>query len=84
MTTACVLLICCVLPGAVPLEAGTARASITPLEADIPTQLGGYGAREGGGGDQRDGGGHGQCAAGETVSRLQGRAHEILSLFNHP
>lgn len=47
MTTACVLLICCVLPGAVPLEAGTARASITPLEADIPTQLGGYGAREG-------------------------------------
>lgn len=27
--------------------AGTARASITPLEAGIPTQLGGYGARNG-------------------------------------
>ncbi len=29
------------------LMAGTARASITPLEADIPTQLGGYGERNG-------------------------------------
>jgi neutral ceramidase len=29
------------------LLAGTARASITPLEAGIPTQLGGYGARMG-------------------------------------
>lgn len=29
------------------LRAGVARASITPLEADIPTQLGGYGEREG-------------------------------------
>lgn len=40
----------CVLPAAsVSAEflAGTARASITPLEAGIPTQLGGYGARNG-------------------------------------
>lgn len=29
------------------LQAGVARASITPLEAKIPTPLGGYGAREG-------------------------------------
>jgi len=31
----------------VPFEAGVARVSITPLEENIPTQLGGYGAREG-------------------------------------
>lgn len=29
------------------LRAGVGKASITPTEADIPTQLGGYGAREG-------------------------------------
>jgi len=29
------------------LKAGVARISITPLEENIPTQLGGYGAREG-------------------------------------
>lgn len=47
MQTCFALLFCCALPGALPFEAGTARVSITPLEADIPTQLGGYGAREG-------------------------------------
>ena len=33
--------------GAAPLKAGVARASINPMEAKIPTPLGGYGAREG-------------------------------------
>ena len=32
---------------AAPLKAGVARVSINPLEDKIPTQLGGYGAREG-------------------------------------
>lgn len=32
---------------AVPLQAGTARVSINPMEAKLPTQLGGYGARAG-------------------------------------
>ena len=32
---------------AAELLAGAARASITPIEENIPTQLGGYGAREG-------------------------------------
>jgi hypothetical protein len=32
---------------AAPLKAGVARVSINPLEEKIPTQLGGYGAREG-------------------------------------
>ncbi len=41
------LVVFCCLPAAAQLQAGTGRASITPLEADIPTQLGGYGAREG-------------------------------------
>ena len=35
------------LDAAAELLAGTARASITPLEEGIPTQLGGYGARNG-------------------------------------
>ena len=44
----CLLLsLCCALSAAAPFQAGVARVSITPLEADIPTQLGGYGAREG-------------------------------------
>lgn len=47
MYTCFTLFFCCALPGAVPLQAGVARASITPLEENIPTQLGGYGAREG-------------------------------------
>jgi hypothetical protein len=42
---------CCLLAsaqaGAAPLKAGVARASINPMEAKIPTPLGGYGAREG-------------------------------------
>lgn len=37
----------CAFPAAAQLRAGMARASITPLEANIETQLGGYGAREG-------------------------------------
>lgn len=40
----------CILPAAgvrAEFMAGTARASITPLEVGIPTQLGGYGARNG-------------------------------------
>ena len=32
---------------AAPLRAGVARVSINPMEEKIPTQLGGYGAREG-------------------------------------
>ena len=32
---------------AAPLKAGVARVSINPLEDKIPTQLGGYGARDG-------------------------------------
>src|ERR1039457_1524115 len=42
---------CCLLAsahaGAAPLKAGVAWASINPMEAKIPTPLGGYGAREG-------------------------------------
>src|SRR6185436_19110767 len=30
-----------------PLKAGVARVSINPMEEKLPTQLGGYGAREG-------------------------------------
>lgn len=47
MCTSLLLLLCCTLSAAAPFQAGTARASITPLEENIPTQLGGYGAREG-------------------------------------
>jgi Neutral/alkaline non-lysosomal ceramidase, N-terminal len=32
---------------AIPLKVGVARVSINPMEAKIPTQLGGYGARDG-------------------------------------
>ena len=46
-----ILLGCCLaLAGAVsaaPLKAGVARVSINPMEEKIPTQLGGYGARDG-------------------------------------
>ncbi|MBX7256306.1 MAG: neutral/alkaline non-lysosomal ceramidase N-terminal domain-containing protein [Candidatus Hydrogenedentes bacterium] len=47
-----ILALCCMaLPslanGAIPLKVGVARVSINPMEANIPTQLGGYGAREG-------------------------------------
>ncbi|MBI3118924.1 MAG: neutral/alkaline non-lysosomal ceramidase N-terminal domain-containing protein, partial [Candidatus Hydrogenedentes bacterium] len=35
------------VPANAALKAGVARASITPLEAGIPTQLGGYGERAG-------------------------------------
>ena len=45
--TAALLLICCCVPAMAELRAGTARESINPMEAKIPTQLGGYGAREG-------------------------------------
>ncbi len=38
---------CCCLPAIAQLHAGVARVSITPLEEGIPSQLGGYGAREG-------------------------------------
>jgi len=41
------ILTCCCLPAMAQLQAGVARASITPLEEKIPTQLGGYGARAG-------------------------------------
>ncbi len=40
-------LLCFTLTAAAELRAGVARESITPMEAKIPTQLGGYGAREG-------------------------------------
>jgi hypothetical protein len=33
-------------PSVVPVRMGVARVSINPMEAGIPTQLGGYGARE--------------------------------------
>lgn len=38
---------CCCLSATAQLQAGVSRVSITPLEEGIPTQLGGYGAREG-------------------------------------
>ena len=41
------LLLCLSLPAAAQLQAGVSRISITPLEAGIATQLGGYGARAG-------------------------------------
>lgn len=47
MHSSLMFFICCSLPVAAQMHAGVGRASITPLEADIPTQLGGYGAREG-------------------------------------
>lgn len=47
VTTLCFLVFFCVLPAQAELQAGVARASITPLEENIPTQLGGYGARNG-------------------------------------
>jgi neutral ceramidase len=40
------LLIACTFPAAAELKAGVATVSITPTEEKIPTQLGGYGARE--------------------------------------
>ncbi|HEX73172.1 MAG TPA: hypothetical protein ENN65_07640, partial [Candidatus Hydrogenedentes bacterium] len=40
-------ILCCWLPAAAQLQAGVARVSITPTEENIPTQLGGYGARQG-------------------------------------
>lgn len=43
----CCLALPCWADSAIPLKAGVARVSINPMEADIPTQLGGYGAREG-------------------------------------
>lgn len=46
----CPLLLLCTAPAArghADFLAGAARASITPLEAGIPTQLGGYGERNG-------------------------------------
>lgn len=39
--------LCCCASAGAQLNAGVATVSITPLEANIPTQLGGYGAREG-------------------------------------
>ncbi len=42
-----VFMFCCSVHAAAPLQAGAARVSITPLEAGIATQLGGYGARNG-------------------------------------
>jgi hypothetical protein len=42
----CVLMLVCFGAGA-ELNAGLSVVSITPLEANIPTQLGGYGARNG-------------------------------------
>ena len=47
MYSSLMVFICCSLPAASPMHAGVSRISITPLEAGIPTQLGGYGAREG-------------------------------------
>ncbi len=44
---AVVMLFTCAAVSAAELKAGVARASINPLEAGIPTQLGGYGARDG-------------------------------------
>ncbi|MFA6239831.1 MAG: hypothetical protein WC655_02825 [Candidatus Hydrogenedentales bacterium] len=37
----------CLAEIALPLRVGVSRVSINPMEAQIPTQLGGYGAREG-------------------------------------
>ena len=42
-----VLAMCFCASAGAQLNAGVATVSITPLEANIPTQLGGYGAREG-------------------------------------
>ncbi len=41
------LLVCVSLSATAQLRAGVARESINPMEAKIPTELGGYGAREG-------------------------------------
>jgi hypothetical protein len=41
------VLVCFSLSATAQLRAGVARESINPMEAKIPTQLGGYGAREG-------------------------------------
>jgi neutral ceramidase len=41
------LSLCCGASDVLAFQAGAARASITTLEENIPTQLGGYGAREG-------------------------------------
>jgi neutral ceramidase len=51
MLTVALVTACCLLAfaqaSAAPLKAGVARVSINPLEDKIPTQLGGYGARDG-------------------------------------
>jgi hypothetical protein len=47
MRIAVMLLVCFSLSASAQLRAGVARESINPMEAKIPTQLGGYGAREG-------------------------------------
>ena len=49
MHTSMILVLCgcCSLSAVAQMQAGVARVSITPLEENIPTQLGGYGAREG-------------------------------------
>ncbi|MCX5758651.1 MAG: neutral/alkaline non-lysosomal ceramidase N-terminal domain-containing protein, partial [Candidatus Hydrogenedentes bacterium] len=46
-TIAFLTLIVLAFPAVAQLNAGVAAVSITPLEKGIPTQLGGYGAREG-------------------------------------
>lgn len=47
VTSLCFLILICALPAQAELKAGVGRASITPLEENIPTELGGYGARNG-------------------------------------
>ena len=47
MRITALLLVCFSLSAAAQLRAGVARESINPMEAKIPTELGGYGAREG-------------------------------------
>ena len=42
-----VFVLCSSVPAVAQLQAGVSSVSITPLEARIPTQLGGYGARAG-------------------------------------
>jgi hypothetical protein len=47
MRITAILLLCFSISAAAQLRAGVARESINPMEAKIPTELGGYGARGG-------------------------------------
>jgi len=72
----CLLLGCSVLNAAAQLKAGVARVSITPLEAGLATQLGGYGERNG----KPAEGIHDTINAKAIVFELEGRRGALVSL----